>query len=344
MTGEDEPLTLEQEASEAFVQRLHGEWLDADQAALAARLGRDPAYARAYKRVAESWAALDSYATTPELMVLREASIAHARRANARRWLKPRSYLRSRWFAAAAAIVVTLSSVVAWQLSPYGYTPGQYRTGIGEQRVIELEDHTRVTLDANTLIKVRFSDDARTVRLEGQAQFSVVKDPDRPFKVMVGDRAIIVLGTVFTAEYFDREIRVAMLEGRVAVVAQRGDATLKAANDQPPDSPIELSAGEALRVDPKGEATITPKADIEVATAWRAGRVIFRKETLREAVRRLNRYSHLQIQIADDALAAKHINGVFDEGDTRGFLNTIEQYLPVTAEYRDSNTVRLKSK
>jgi ferric-dicitrate binding protein FerR (iron transport regulator) len=69
-------------------------------------------------------------------------------------------------------------------------------------------------------------------------------------------------------------VRVDMMEGRVAVVA--------------PDA-IELTAGEEARISPDGRATVTPKADIEAATAWRGGKVIFRAERLGDAIRRLNR-------------------------------------------------------
>jgi ferric-dicitrate binding protein FerR (iron transport regulator) len=52
----------------------------------------------------------------------------------------------------------------------------------------------------------------------------------------------------------------------------------------------------------------------------------------------------LQIQIDDASLAAKQVSGVFDAGDTDGFVRAIELYLPVTADYSDSRTVRLRIK
>ena len=105
---------------------------------------------------------------------------------------------------------------------------------------------------------------------------------------------------------------------------------------------IELIAGEELRVDRDGESTVTAKADIEAATAWREGKVIIRRETLGDAVRRLNRYSRRQIQIDDAALAAKLISGVFEVGDTQGFVSAVQRYLPVTVDESASNAIRLK--
>jgi len=166
------PPTIEEAASETFVRRLHGEWTPADLAALEARLKRDPAYADAYVRVEAAWDSLDTYAEAPELMAYREQAIAYARDANADRWLKARRYARNPWRNAAVAAGIALTIAAGWDLSPYGYRPGQYHTEVGEQRMVELEDHSRIALDTATRLKVRYTDDARIVQLqEGQAQF-----------------------------------------------------------------------------------------------------------------------------------------------------------------------------
>jgi transmembrane sensor len=336
---EDSRPTIEEEASDTFVQRLHGDWTAADQAALEARLERDSAYADAYARVQESWDALDAHAESAEVMRYREEAIAYARRSNARRWFKAHIYARSGWRAAAAVFGVSLLLGVTWQLSPYGYSPGQYHTGIGEQRVVDLEDHSRIVLDAATRLRVRFTSDARIVELQdGQAQFSVAKDPTRPFKVKAGGRTIVAVGTEFIVEYVDSQVHVAMMEGKVAVVP-----TVIPAGAASGES-ISLIAGEELHVSRDGHNTVTPKADLEAATAWREGKVVMRAESLGEAVERMNRYSRLKIKIDDAALAEKHMSGVFEAGDTQGFVGAIQRYLPVTADYEDAHTVKLRLK
>lgn len=368
------PPILEQEASDAFVQRLYGEWTPQDQTAFEMRLENDAGFADAWRRVDESWRALDTHAEAPEVMTYRAEAIGEVRRANALRWFKPNRMngLNSKWKIAAALAGFALLGA-AWQLSPYGasffgFGPGEYRTDIGEQRIVELDDHSRITMDAATRLAVRFSKESRTVRLlEGQAQFSVAKDPARPFKVLAGDRTVVAVGTVFTVEYVDRKIHVAMLEGKVAVIpaavpaeraqirsnsdAKRSSPEVTPPKDSTPkhepDSDdlagiIELDAGEELHVAHNGRSVVTPKADLEAATAWREGKVIFRTEPLAEAVERMNRYSRLQLQIDDADLAARRVSGVFEAGDTRGFVNALERYLPVTADYLDTDIVRLK--
>jgi len=160
---EDNRPTIEEEASAVFVQRLHGEWTAVDQAACEKRLASDREYADAYARVHDSWAALDTHAESAEVMRYREEAIAYVRRSNGRRWLKTHRYALSGWRVAAAMVMAALLLGGAWQLSPYGYLPGQYRTGIGEQKVVDLEDHSTIVLDAATRLRVRFSPDARIV-------------------------------------------------------------------------------------------------------------------------------------------------------------------------------------
>jgi transmembrane sensor len=99
-----------------------------------------------------------------------------------------------------------------------------------------------------------------------------------------------------------------------------------------------------LSVSKDGHATVTPKADLEAATAWREGKVIFRTVQLNEAVRRVNRYSRVQIEIEDESLSGRRISGVFEAGDSQGFVNAVERYLPITVDRSMSDRIRLSAK
>jgi transmembrane sensor len=218
--------------------------------------------------------------------------------------------------------------------------------------------------------------------LEGQAQFSVAHDPQRPFKVQVGERTVIALGTKFTVEYIDHEFRIAMLEGRVAVISdlspvevtakeqQTADMgshssapreremasaakslpsdntapTIAAHFDGDPAGVIELSAGEGLQIDRGGRSILIPKADLRAVNAWREGKVIFNAEPLQEAIRRLNRYSSLRIEISDPALASMRVSGVFDAGDAHAFVEAVQHSIAVEADYSEPSTIRLRAR
>jgi transmembrane sensor len=338
---------LEEQAAELFLRRRDASWSESDQVALDSRLADGREFADAYGRVQDSWEAVGRHATSPELMALREQAIARARQASARRWSMPGA--RSRGFRAwASAAAVLAVCGIAWQISPYGYEPNTYKTGLGEQKIVELPDHSHIALDARTRLRVHFTADARIVELlDGQAQFSVAKDPARPFKVEAGGRTIIAVGTVFDVEYVDQQVSVAMVEGRVAVLSEdpMKSAKLPGADTRSSSSvSIELSAGEALQVRADGAATVLPKADLEAATAWRQGKVIFRDRTLAEAVHRLNRYSHTQVVVDDPALAQMRVSGVFESGDAQAFAEAMQAYLPVVADSLNSSVIHLRMK
>ena len=328
---------LYDQATDVFLRRRDGSWAAADQAALDSRLADDPAFAGAYYRVLRSWESVGQHATSPELMALREQAIARARQASVRRWSLPgaRSGHLGKWAAAAAMLLVC---GIIWQISPYGYEPGYYKTGFGEQRTVELSDHSHIVLDARTRLRVRFSADARIVQLlEGQAQFSVAKDTARPFKVEAGGNTIVAVGTVFDVEYVDKRVQIAMVEGRVAVLSREPDSANRERHPSTGSADVELIAGEGMQVRADGVATRMPKADIEAVMAWRQGKVIFHDEPLSQAVRRLNRYSRQQVIVDDPTLAQMKISGVFDSGDAEGFVEALQAYLSVQVTVSRSN-------
>jgi transmembrane sensor len=335
--GDMQTPDFEEQAAEMHTRRRGASWSEADQRVLDSRLAESPEFADAYGRAQDSWDAVGRYANSPEFMALREQALARARQASSRRGSSPaaRSRRPGAWAAAAALLVVC---GVTWQLSPYGYGPNTYKTGLGEQKVVDLPDRSHIALDAQTRLRVRFTPDARIVELmDGQAQFSVAKDPARPFKVVAGANTIVAVGTVFDVEYVDHQVHVAMVEGRVAVLSHD---PASAANP----SPIELSAGEALQVRADGSAMVLPKADIEAATAWRQGKIIFRNQELAEAVRRLNRYSRTQVVIDDPGLAHMRVSGVFESGDVQAFAEAMQAYLPVIASSMNSSEIHLRMK
>src|SRR5262249_4359688 len=156
-------------------------------------------------------------------------------------------------------------------------------------RIIEMEDHSRVILDAQTRLVIRYTKESRTIQLiEGRAQFSVAQDPSRPFRVRAGDKTVVALGTVFTVEFADDQFHVALVDGRVAVVPLGSEAeSAPIPKGGSGSGTVELSAGEELKVGRDGRTAVIPRADIEAATAWRNGKVVFRTERLADAVWRM---------------------------------------------------------
>src|SRR3546814_3322622 len=90
-----------------------------------------------------------------------------------------------------------------------------------------LDDDSRLSLDANTRVRVKYSRAGRQLWLEeGRARFEVAKDPLRPFSVAAAGKIVVETGTEFSVELLGRETRVILYEGHVAVL--NGSASTRA--------------------------------------------------------------------------------------------------------------------
>jgi transmembrane sensor len=90
---------------------------------------------------------------------------------------------------------------------------------------------------------------------------------------------------------------------------------------------IELVAGEQLVVSPAMPPSVE-QVNVERATAWQNGQLVFENEPLSSVVARVNRYAQRPIDLADAQTSAFRISGVFRTGDIDGFVSTITHYLP----------------
>jgi transmembrane sensor len=89
----------------------------------------------------------------------------------------------------------------------------------GEIKKIQLEDKSFVSIYPGSKLAFpkHFAPDKREVYLEGEALFTVSKNPNRPFFVYNNQIVTQVLGTSFTVQNKNGKIEVAVKTGRVAV-------------------------------------------------------------------------------------------------------------------------------
>lgn len=92
-----------------------------------------------------------------------------------------------------------------------------------------------------------------------------------------------------------------------------------------------LEPGDQLVMQADGGVEVS-EVDLESVGRWTSGLVQFDNTTLAEAVAEMNRYSSVTIRIGDQALAAERISGSFPAGQQRDFAESLELFLPVTAD------------
>lgn len=193
-----------------------------------------------------------------------------------------------------------------------------YSSGVGEAREVMLPDGSRAWLNSSTALALDYSGPRRGIRLlEGQALFTVMPDPARPFVVAAANGWTRAVGTVFDVDMRADSVAVTVVEGVVAVGIDGG----------PPDGTT-MRADQTVRYG-RGGITTPQSVDATMATAWRRGKLIFNRRPLEDVVSELRRHTHAQIVIAGSSLKALEVTGVFDLNDPQSVLETIEQTLPV---------------
>lgn len=307
--------TPEPQDAAAWVARLGSDQRTrADEEAFDAWLAADPTHAVQYADHAELWSGVSALAADDEARSL----LLGEGRAPARRPILTRRAAIGAFGTAAAASLAVMASPQIAELR------GVYRTRRGEQRQLILDDGSRVVLDTDTRVHVRFSDADRRLTLEkGRAHFKVAKDAARPFRVFVGEDEVRAIGTAFDVRKDPAGAKVTLEEGVVAVYRPNAPRTGGARKPA-----AVLKPGEQVRLTPAAPVQVAA-VDVEREQAWRYGRLVFDEAPLGEAVEDLNRYGGRRVVLSDPALAQVKVSGVFHTRDPDAFVEAITAAFPV---------------
>lgn len=216
----------------------------------------------------------------------------------------------------------------------------RYVTRVGEQKSVRLEDGSVIDMNTGSEILVDIGNEERVVTLvRGEAFFDVMKDPERPFSVRVGERDVTVLGTSFDILKTPDEFILCVLEGMVSVH--------RAESEVVPESP-ELTVtgtqqvvleGVGQRLIKKG-ILVTYSSWDDVVTAkhvesperlisWRKKLLSYNGETLSEVIQEFNRYSAKKILIQDSSVMDLSIFATFRLDRIDIALSDLEKILPI---------------
>lgn len=341
LSGQESTDSMRARAIGLYLRRESEDWTDDDEESLA-RWIQDPTFARVYAQVTASLRCVDRHLEAPELQSLRRAVVKKATLKNFTILRRFGGFNLVKWSIAAGVVIAT--GVLAYEYGQF-QTISEYHTAAGEQRTLRLDDESQIAMDSDTSIKISFTRDSRTVSLvQGQAQFVVAPDARRPFRVEAGDNTVTAIGTSFNVDYFRQVMGVTMLEGKVGVSTKAiGEANSDNAAFAPSVrfNTTDLVAGQALWVDAAGQVEVDKQVDVSAVIAWRQGKLVFKGTPLKEAIQRVNRYSKIQILVSDDALASLLVSGIFDSGDTQGFVEAVQVSMSVSAVMEGPTVIRL---
>lgn len=297
----------------------------ADRARFQDWLARHPMHWQAYNNAERLWTAVAQQPDV-ELAAMADAVLLRARR---RRQASPR---RARLLGWVAAVLVMFAGGWGLLLTDW-FTPAPpaaiYSTAIGEVRSFTLRDGSVVTLNTDTVLEVHLNKRERMLALQrGEAQFDVAPDPKRPFTVATPQAKVIALGTVFQVRSRSDGTEIALLEGRVRVVATTGDG-----------NKADLAPGERLIATADHAEWRRGRVNRDAANGWLSGRLIFEAIPLREAVDEFNRYSQRKLRIDDPDIGDIPIQGIFNAGDTDSIVLALQYAYPLTADDKGDEIV-----
>ena len=223
-----------------------------------------------------------------------------------------------------------------------------YETAIGEHSTVHLSDGTQLVLNTNSLVKVNCTDQYRLLVLErGEIHVQVAHDKTRPLSVIVGNNIVKAVGTAFAIKIAsDQQIELIVTEGKVLVGVHRG--ALGGTADISPDilasSSVTVAAGEQLVLGiPEEDVMEVSVEEIEVKLSWRQGNLIFRGESLEDAVAEIGRYTTVDFVILDDDLRKVRIAGLFKAGDVDGLLATLRENFSISYQRTGDGKILLTS-
>jgi transmembrane sensor len=205
-----------------------------------------------------------------------------------------------------------------------------HRTAVGEHRAIELADGTRIELNTDTAVDIRFDPQQRLIELlQGEILVSTGQRGDqRPLYVATREGRVQALGTVFSVRQLSTATRVGVLEDQVRLWPRDAGAA-----DQ------RLKAGESAEFDRDHVSLHRPYAAAQAA--WVHGQLIVLDATLGDVIEELDRYRAGSLRC--DANAARmRVSGTFKVNDSDAVLSNLQATLPISVSYFTRYWVSIK--
>jgi transmembrane sensor len=232
---------------------------------------------------------------------------------------------------------------------------------LGAKCKVNLPDSSVVWLNAGSTIKYdrSFNIKDRTVELEGEAYFSVAKNPDCVFKVKTTDLIVRALGTKFNVKAYPEEktVTATLEEGKIDVELRKRKQNTEQIVLKPNENITlykadqKLELGRSQDVNEQQANSLQAKQNISkiqimsnvntaLYTSWKDDRWIFLGEPLTALAPKLERRFNVKIVFEDDELRKYKLSGTI-ENET---IEQIMQALRFTAPFKyhiEKNTIIL---
>ncbi|MDP3434697.1 MAG: DUF4974 domain-containing protein [Bacteroidota bacterium] len=208
----------------------------------------------------------------------------------------------------------------------------EYSSEKGSVSKIHLEDGSAIWLSSGTklsLVKNQLGE--TTAKLDGEAYFDLVPDPDRKFIVDLGQFKVRDIGTIFNIRAYESEqtISTTLVEGRIDLIQNSGESFLT------------VKPGELVNYYKSDKKIVVNQQDPSIVTAWTEGKFVFIDKPLSEICKELENWYNIEIQITDPKLANTRYTSVVRRTTT---VKMVLQILAVTDQIKYEITDKKEGK
>jgi transmembrane sensor len=224
----------------------------------------------------------------------------------------------------------------------------EIKAPLGARSEIKLSDGTEVMLNAGSSLKYRsdFNSLNRDLILEGEGYFKVAKNSSLPLVVIAGNINIKATGTEFNVKAYTDEgiIETTLIEGKVEISQKVNNGEDRILMLEPNQKAIyanrtdqltleKIKEIEPLAVKPAKINTdkllVSPKTDVEQATAWTKNKLIIRSENLESLCTKLQRKYDVNFIFKDEELKKQRFSGILIDETFQQVMDVIKLTAPV---------------
>ena len=228
-----------------------------------------------------------------------------------------------RWISIAAAVMVVIGFAIF--IEKDNILDKTESTAYGEVKEVVLPDGSTVTLNSNSEIKYArfgFAEDTREIRLDGEADFSVIHTKsNQKFVVTTNNNLnVTVLGTQFSI--YNRNMK-------SEVVLRKGKVELNYATNTSKNKTLILKPGDAFIKNEKGTDEVHYLSNTEQLVAWKNHDFLFEGTSLIDVASTLKDNFGVKIIFQSNTLATRKISGSFHAENADELIDAIAQLLDV---------------
>jgi len=280
-----------------------------------------------------------------------ERGLARLREPEPRPQPKVVVWRRTRWMAAAAAVLVLgVGGALLYRGNKQEVVAGnapihnkEIATRYGTRGYQELPDGSKLWLNAGS--KVTYAEGRRELTLTGEAFFDIRHDPEHPFIIHTGKLDIKVLGTSFNIKAYpnDSTVETTLINGKVEIDWPGGkrDGIVLRPHEKVVIPIRETQKTEAI-VDRKMVAP-DPQYKTVIETSWVEDKLVFRNEAFSDVSKKLERWYNIHISFEDKRYLEDRLTAYFKDQPIKNVMDALQ--ISLGFHYRiEGDTIHITSK